>query len=72
MSRKPQADTILDRQFWEWEAKIPEDDELLLEKRSALSVAVDSFYSEKTLERILNAKTETEIDRALINARRTA
>ena len=44
------------------------DDLLYHEKKEALIVCNDLFYDDQCKEDIINAKTESEIQRALINA----
>lgn len=55
------------KRYRRWKEKICKEDtyELRMEKKDALRSAIELCYSDETLERILDAKTEIQIDNAL-------
>lgn len=56
----------------QWKAKINKHDPLKEAKHDAIEVALGLGYPTETFELIVVATKETEITRALYNARRTA
>lgn len=56
----------------EWKAIILEDDPLKEEKEDKLRTAIELRYGDEVLEKIVRAKTEMQIYRAMLNARECA
>ena len=59
----------LDERSKEWKNKVDEKDPLCSAKKDTIDTAVDLFYKDSVLEKILNAKTERELDRIMSGAR---
>ena len=55
--------------YKEWKAKIPKKDMLREEKKKRLRQAIDLCYGEETYEGIVNATTEMQIYKAMVNGR---
>ena len=63
---------VVSQRFFEWKRKVSKTDTLKLEKKDALETAIELYYPDEVLIRILNAETESEISTALITARKSA
>lgn len=55
--------------YFEWVLKIPRKDNLRMEKREAIEVAIELCYPDTVLEQIVCAATELRINNVLSNAR---
>ena len=64
MNTYTEADYLRIR-YREWKDKVNSKDKLKKEKKNALRFAVELRYSDKTLDRIINAKSDIQISNAL-------
>jgi hypothetical protein len=66
---KYKYDTWLDSEIKRWYEKIEENDPLKGEKEEAITLAIELMYPTEIMEKILEAKTEIQIDNALKTGR---
>ena len=63
------AKSYIDTKIDEWKAIILDSDPLKEEKEEKLQAAIDLGYNDNVLEKIVRAKSEMQIYRAMMNAR---